>query len=274
VISEYVVPEEIRKNVDWSYFDSYVNVSERSSGEKESAEKKLVERSREWWNRFAVHKCIFVHIPKNAGTSVEELLIGCESAPRSQHFTCRELKSQNPELYSSLFRFCIVRNPYDRLISAYEYLLHGGNRSEGGLDMAWQKKLLSLGSFRSFVESYFVDPQWSSLSLPSHFIPQCMFICDETGTIDVDCCLPFEQFIQSGLSGLGNQGLTSGIVHKPPPPSILESPTIPHQRKGGSQSRVGYDTSGVIAEIVYAAYRTDFELLGFNKDTWRKWVRE
>lgn len=213
---------------------------------------------------------------------MEELLIGAATTPQSQHFTSRELKRHNPTLYQSLFRFCIIRNPYDRLLSAYEYLLNGGNKRENGVDVQWQKKLVSLGDFEVFVLHYFSlgEPvDWVTSSLPSHFIPQYLFICNENGAIDVDCCLPFEQFIASGLSSLVDQGHIpineNHCNHSAvPPPALIGSPSAPHVRKGSDLRSSGYDSNGRLAELVYCAYRKDFELLGFDRESWRRWVKE
>lgn len=214
---------------------------------------------------------------------MEEVLIGCATPPQSQHFTSRELKQHNPELYRTLFRFCIVRNPFDRLLSAYEYLLNGGNRRDNGNDVLWQKKLIALGSFNAFVMHYFTngEPDWTASLLPSHFIPQYLFICTEEGVVDVDCCLPFEEFSSSGLSTLINQGHISVNNENGanqhctvPPPALVGSPSIPHVRKGSDLRTSGYDAEGAVAELVYAAYKKDFELLGYDKESWRKWIKE
>ena len=282
----------------WCYQKSYVDVEGRSEEERLLAEKKLIERKNLWfvahnesflidkfysfrWLRFESMKCIFVHIPKNAGTSVEELLIGSASAPQSQHFTSRELEQHNPVLYQRLYRFCIVRNPYDRLLSAYEYLLSGGNKKVDGADVQWQKKLTSMGGFSAFVEKYFSkgEPDWATLILPSHFVPQYLFICNNAGMIDVDCCLSFEKFNVNGLASLTNQGYVEDVdlshsCHCPTPPdSLTASPSAPHTRKGSSQRTAGYDVDGTLAELVYSAYKHDFEILGYAKDSWRHWVK-
>jgi len=85
--------------------------------------------------------CIFVHIPKNAGTSVERYL----SDPRvvgdpslntflggdHTHYTLAELKSElSEDIFNNYFKFTIVRNPWDRMVSLYEYCVSGGRNNE------------------------------------------------------------------------------------------------------------------------------------------------
>ncbi|NTS75356.1 sulfotransferase family 2 domain-containing protein [Catenovulum sp. SM1970] len=64
-------------------------------------------------------KVVFIHIPKNAGTSVKSLL---NSVKDNIHFdvisTSNELSFDD---WLASFKFCIVRNPYDRAVSSYCY---------------------------------------------------------------------------------------------------------------------------------------------------------
>jgi hypothetical protein len=79
------------------------------------------------------HKFIFIHIPKTGGTSIEEvlcdescqLLAGEWDYTRSRHAPLNHLTLQEladcglitPTQLNSYFKFCFVRNPWDRLIS-------------------------------------------------------------------------------------------------------------------------------------------------------------
>ncbi|MEQ8712807.1 MAG: sulfotransferase family 2 domain-containing protein [Cyclobacteriaceae bacterium] len=81
------------------------------------------------------HKCIFVHVPKCAGTSVEAALHGCPiswfdhlNGIWIQHATASQLKNiyltqdGDENDWDDFFKFTIVRNPYDRLVSSYNWL--------------------------------------------------------------------------------------------------------------------------------------------------------
>lgn len=90
------------------------------------------------------HKCIFIHIPKVAGTSIEtfflddleldfedkhSLLLGKSTnmylPPKViSHLTATEMISQHyisEELFNEYFKFALVRNPINRLFSTYKY---------------------------------------------------------------------------------------------------------------------------------------------------------
>jgi chondroitin 4-sulfotransferase 11 len=88
-------------------------------------------------------KCIFVHIPRTGGTSVESALgvlgdwrqentssmfgvitspdlqrrVG--AAPFLQHLTANELSALLPREFAIYYRFAFVRNPWDRMVSIH-----------------------------------------------------------------------------------------------------------------------------------------------------------
>ena len=73
------------------------------------------------------YKTIFVHIPKNAGTSVKRFFNKDRDDKFSlykidKHDTIHQIKLKAPKLYDSFKKFAIVRNPYDRMISWYFFL--------------------------------------------------------------------------------------------------------------------------------------------------------
>ena len=71
------------------------------------------------------YKAIFIHIPKNAGSSIEEFFskqwVSLRVQP-NKHDTAYQIKCRFPELYNSYSKFAIVRNPYERMVSWYFYL--------------------------------------------------------------------------------------------------------------------------------------------------------
>jgi hypothetical protein len=64
------------------------------------------------------HRCIFVHIPKTAGNSINRVFgVGWEDHKDLQRY----YDEVPPEVFGSYFKFAIVRNPWDRLLSDYNY---------------------------------------------------------------------------------------------------------------------------------------------------------
>lgn len=66
---------------------------------------------------------LFFHVPKAAGTSVINELYGLDGYG---HYRPAEAKAIDPSLYNRLVKVCLVRNPYSRLLSAYNFARSGG----------------------------------------------------------------------------------------------------------------------------------------------------
>jgi len=67
----------------------------------------------------------FIHIPKNAGTSINEVL---EIDPKHRgHRTAMELKKLTGENFEKSNKFCIIRNPWDRMVSLYKFRKRKGH---------------------------------------------------------------------------------------------------------------------------------------------------
>jgi chondroitin 4-sulfotransferase 11 len=81
------------------------------------------------------YKTIFVHIPKTAGTSIysaielpyeynaRALMTMGKVTPCHHHLTPIQIKNLIlPEVWNTFYKFTIVRNPYDRIVSDYRFL--------------------------------------------------------------------------------------------------------------------------------------------------------
>lgn len=135
-------------------------------------------RGRGEYSHFADrYRCIFIHIPKTAGTSVALTLFG----QGSRHVPWFRYQQANPKKYRKYFKFAFVRNPWDRLVSSYFYLKKGG-MSEA--DVQWaEKNLARYGDFKSFVRDWVNE---DNIYKWVHFLPQHHFICDKDGSVMVD----------------------------------------------------------------------------------------
>jgi hypothetical protein len=86
------------------------------------------------------HKCIFVHIPRTAGTSIEAWIQGGDQwaiAPKEKHLTSSQAKFLYHDFWHDYFKFSIVRHPIQRVFSCMTYAEHFGLSvaSDGSLNM-------------------------------------------------------------------------------------------------------------------------------------------
>jgi len=147
--------------------------------------------------------CIFVHIPKTAGRSVEmffmnkldldrendehrqQLLIMDNADPArgteklshlsaAEYVQCGHVSQQG---FSDFYKFSFVRNPWARLVSEYRY-----------------RNYLSHRSFKDFVMNKLPAPGRDDKH--RHIMPQTEMLCDHDGNLLVDFVGKFEQLQQ------------------------------------------------------------------------------
>lgn len=122
---------------------------------------------------------IFIHIPRAAGTSIANEVIG----RRAGHLTATEIKRQMGEdLYNTMFSFSVVRNPYDRLVSAYYYAKNRGGE-HGGITPNRDYKRPSFSTFERFILEWL--PGRNIHALDYVFQPQYQFVF-ERDVLQVD----------------------------------------------------------------------------------------
>jgi len=69
------------------------------------------------------HKILFIHIPKNAGSSIRKALRDTDRFfSNFNHLSLEQYKEYlHPVFLELLFKFAVVRNPWDRAVSLYYY---------------------------------------------------------------------------------------------------------------------------------------------------------
>jgi len=73
------------------------------------------------------YRCLFIHIPKAGGTSVETSSLFDDQRNLTReyvggHLKAKEYKQKYPEEFQNYFKFSFTRNPFDRLVSAFHHL--------------------------------------------------------------------------------------------------------------------------------------------------------
>jgi len=138
------------------------------------------------------HQFIFLRMRKVASTSMKTILLPyCLPRPPGSlahlksraklewdyhkyvfraHDDIRAARKRMPvELFERYFKFTFVRNPWDRLVSEYEFLLR---KTEHGR----HEKVRNLGGFRQFIE----------MQIPRGDAYQLNMMCDKQGNVLLD----------------------------------------------------------------------------------------
>lgn len=70
------------------------------------------------------YKCIFIHIPRTAGTSIEKWICGSNwwyIDKETKHLLASQAKDIYKEYWDSYYKFSFVRNPWDRMVSCLHH---------------------------------------------------------------------------------------------------------------------------------------------------------
>ncbi len=199
-------------------------------------------------------KLIFIHIPKTGGTSFEfaynyihpgfdqfinPFLIKNLTQETDAHIPAIVLKKSFPEKFDSYYKFCIVRNPWDRLLSSYLWIKRYQLKTNIG--------------FRDWIISGFKDTPEREMNIFVNF-NQLDWITDNSGNIIIDYIGQFDQIKQEFVKI--NQKLK---IPKQKLPYINASRHIHYSYYYDDETK----------DIVREMYQKDIEYFGFKYKTIR-----
>ncbi len=200
------------------------------------------------------HECIFVHIPKCGGTSIEDIIW---PMPRNesdlwkglineyenkyqtgglQHLKgCQILQEVGKNVYEKYYKFSFIRNPWDKAVSQYAYMQNRKDLMDfiGMKNGASFKKYLELIQKKKHV-------QWEE---------QYKFILDDNGELMVDFLGRFERFNEDVLKVLKKFG--------------IDVNEIPHSMKSKRKSYDSYYDSESM-EMLQSIYKVDIGTFGYT----------
>lgn len=138
---------------------------------------------------FDDNRCIFVHIPKAGGVSVATSLFG--NLGYGHRPIYKYLYIFNKKEFKEYFKFTFVRNPWDRLVSAYFFLKSGGFHGE---DKQWfEENIAQYDGFDGFVLNWLNS---ENIYKGIHFIPQFEFVTINSKIV-IDKVYKIEEFEKS-----------------------------------------------------------------------------
>lgn len=159
---------------------------------------------------FALRRCdelhaIFVHTPKAAGTSIALSIFG----ELPYHYQAADyIAIFGRETFNRYFTFSFVRNPWDRLYSAYTFLRQGGWDDR---DRQWAA--CHLAHYTDFTDFVVNGLQRRTVREFMHFIPQYQFVCDRRGRLLVDYLGYFETIDADFLQICRHIGIERSLEH-------------------------------------------------------------
>lgn len=183
------------------------------------------------------YKLIFIHVPKCAGTSIVTQLSGKQDG--RIHAEIHHYLAASRRRYEDYFKFGFVRNPIDRLYSAYNYMRAGGNK--GVLDGEVNKRLFTGEmSLNTFIQEYLTKDFSYSLT---HFKPQWSFLESNAGTIKVDQIYRVEEMSEA-INDLNERLPSLGLVN-----------TVNNKSTSEVEEELTQESLNVILEV----YEQDFQ---------------
>ncbi len=220
--------------------------------------------------------CLFVHIPKAAGQSIEQffmdrlglswetdrdqLLLGNNSDPQKgteklSHLSAKEYVRcgyVDATEFEQLFKFSFVRNPWERIVSEYRYRNYFHHRS-----------------FRDFLLHRLPPPGWDDKY--RHIMPQYDMLHDEHGKLLVDFVGRFETLNADFSAVCQRLGLDDcQLPHRNP--SDKKSRNLKRQLRNwlyfnGENSKEDYrefydaETTNIVSKL----YQKDIEAFGYTR---------
>lgn len=196
---------------------------------------------------YARRESVYIHIPRAAGSSINHSLFGhCGGG----HKTALDYKRIFGPWYRWYYVFTFVRNPFERLVSAYDYLRKGGHPAWPSDREFGEQVLNAYDGFSDFVLQW-LRPDRTDFPKP-HFYPQVHFL--KIGdNLAVDFVGAVESIKEDYSTVRERLGIDTSLQKQ------NESP-------GKRESLAKFYTKDAVVRRVQRVYRDDFERLGYPSE--------
>jgi chondroitin 4-sulfotransferase 11 len=190
-------------------------------------------------------KLIFIHIPKNAGTSIIKAM-GVENMYMDK--TIKEYKEHYEDYWNEYKKFTVVREPIDRFISAYKFARMDESgwfsaTGEESLEKHHHYELCNEMNINEYISYLYKNPEkfnrWIS--------PQTFIISNENGEREIDYYVKYENLLED-LQKIGIDKIEKLNSSK-----IKDEKTIELTKKSKN--------------MLYQIYDIDYQNFSYIKDT-------
>lgn len=213
------------------------------------------------------YKCIFIHIPKTAGSSInsffhpeakfhfenadyDRLFGWCKKRRlHMQHATAKQLLETeliSQEIWNSYFKFTFVRNPWDRAYSDYLWMMKFAK-----VKGSFKDYILERGAFESIL-----NDNTKNSFLGDHALCQKDFF-DVSGTYELDFIGRFESFDVD----------IAEVLHRINIPKKFDKNLNKSKRK---YKHYSHFYSNIKRDLVYSKYKDDVDLFNYSFDDKRE----
>ncbi|MBT0667275.1 sulfotransferase family 2 domain-containing protein [Novosphingobium profundi] len=128
---------------------------------------------------------LFIHVPKNAGTSICETLYGLQV----KHSTVDYYRQVAPDVLA-LPSFAILRDPVERFVSAFHYASAGGTRDRQ-VATPFRARYARFESFDCAIRH--MEKCRDLFAMDHMFRPQSWYVTKGCGTLGVDHLICYDQ---------------------------------------------------------------------------------
>lgn len=190
-------------------------------------------------------KCIFIHIPKCAGISIEESIL---DGQKPGHHKLTDYMYYNPCKFYKYFVFTFVRNPITRFESAFTFLKSGGRNP---VDKQWaEEHLVGFETVDELVNRMRANTRLrTDVETWQHFRPQVSYLLDENGNLPIDYIGRLET-IQRDFEEICSR---IGIKRQ-----------LPHKNKSTKSESEVLSNKNNISFLREELYNQDFKMLGYE----------
>jgi hypothetical protein len=197
------------------------------------------------------YKFIFVHIQKTAGVSIKSSLFSLPETKKVDN--CHSfLKNLNLTSQEEYFKFCFIRNPWERLVSWYNMLIQKGIHNDFSRYILENSnnfsEFLNLTDIITENNVYEMDSSYSPY-LKSISFNQLDYISDDTGEILVDFIGRFENLKEDYEKVCEKIGVKL---------------YLPHENKFSHKSYREYYKNEKDIEKVYFMYKRDIDFFCYE----------